>query len=721
MKKSRAQTDLSLSERNAESLGDRHARLCSRLERGRDHVTRKVQQLAKFTRNQDLVVAHAFVTKSADKFKGTVLGPIGAHVSVGDALAAKYLGNAVGLHMWLRFIVTCEEDEKLLLAELDNRLAGDWRPDISIVPDDEGDAEIPHPLGEARALASQGVLGTLDELLSAPPRVVALLCDIAALNRIYGFRRDKDLDHARQLADAHPALKQATLYTPAECLRWVRSRYSDDESATVRGLVEHHGKWLLGTGGGRDDEALADDRREERALAEELRQARADVAAAVEKARAANREFADLTRDIEELEERQKDQANAQLDRQTQLRERREKLKFHNLRGDPMSKRGELEQRVAAERAKAVRAAQRLGELAPEAARLQAEADTASMRLAVMDRHMKAEIEDNQEAFKAYKKKLTHFEKARLINEDDRKAAEAAWRELSKNAPKSYSLEMTDEEIEADEDVRAWMRALRRLPGGQNGEDRGAVEDALEETREAIASVRVNNPAAEKVFNECQKNIQSRTETLGELKEKSHTNAREIQQTHENWFPKLREVTERINATFSSDFATIGVAGEVALVESDPPGEYDKYTLEIRVKFRDAEPLHVLHEKRQSGGERSVSTIAFLVALQGVTRTPFRVVDEINQGMDPVNERKIYRLLVRSASEEGTPQCFLLTPKLLSNLPYTPVVNILNIQNGSQIHGLCRPGMPVDWSGFYSRGSGVPVASAARQVQAAGD
>ena len=36
---------------------------------------------------------------------------------------------------------------------------------------------------------------------------------------------------------------------------------------------------------------------------------------------------------------------------------------------------------------------------------------------------------------------------------------------------------------------------------------------------------------------------------------------------------------------------------------------------------------------RQSGGEKSVSTMLYLVALTGVTVTPFRVVDEINQGM----------------------------------------------------------------------------------------
>jgi hypothetical protein len=41
--------------------------------------------------------------------------------------------------------------------------------------------------------------------------------------------------------------------------------------------------------------------------------------------------------------------------------------------------------------------------------------------------------------------------------------------------------------------------------------------------------------------------------------------------------------------------------------------------------------VQVLTASRQSGGERSVCTILYLIALQGVTDSPFRVVDEINQ------------------------------------------------------------------------------------------
>lgn len=54
--------------------------------------------------------------------------------------------------------------------------------------------------------------------------------------------------------------------------------------------------------------------------------------------------------------------------------------------------------------------------------------------------------------------------------------------------------------------------------------------------------------------------------------------------------------------------------------------------------------VQVLAPGRQSGGEKSVSTIMFLLSLQNITETPLRVVDEINQGMDQTNERKVFQV-----------------------------------------------------------------------------
>jgi len=63
----------------------------------------------------------------------------------------------------------------------------------------------------------------------------------------------------------------------------------------------------------------------------------------------------------------------------------------------------------------------------------------------------------------------------------------------------------------------------------------------------------------------------------------------------------------------------------------------------------------------------------YLMALQDMASSPFRVVDEINQGMDQTNERLVFDRIVQSCCKDaqeglGRPQYFLVTPKLLQGL-----------------------------------------------------
>lgn len=41
-------------------------------------------------------------------------------------------------------------------------------------------------------------------------------------------------------------------------------------------------------------------------------------------------------------------------------------------------------------------------------------------------------------------------------------------------------------------------------------------------------------------------------------------------------------------------------------------------------------------------------------------------MDEINQGMDPTNERRIFDMLVKETSQPGKSQFFFVTPKVIS-------------------------------------------------------
>ncbi|XP_059189249.1 structural maintenance of chromosomes protein 5 [Centropristis striata] len=172
-----------------------------------------------------------------------------------------------------------------------------------------------------------------------------------------------------------------------------------------------------------------------------------------------------------------------------------------------------------------------------------------------------------------------------------------------------------------------------------------------------------------------------------ELEDKSNAlnNYRQnISEAKERWLIPLKQLVEQINDKFSDFFRSMQCAGEVDL-HSENEEEYDKYGIRIRVKFHSSTQLHELTAYHQSGGERSVSTMLYLMALQELNRCPFRVVDEINQGMDPVNERRVFDIVVRTACKETTSQYFFITPKLLQNLQYAEEMTVLCVHNGSQM------------------------------------
>jgi structural maintenance of chromosomes protein 5 len=124
------------------------------------------------------------------------------------------------------------------------------------------------------------------------------------------------------------------------------------------------------------------------------------------------------------------------------------------------------------------------------------------------------------------------------------------------------------------------------------------------------------------------------------------------------WERPLEHLVKRVSAAFARSFAAIGCAGEVVLFKGgkddyDSTDDFNKWAIHIKVKFRENERLQLLTAQRQSGGERSVTTIFYLMALQSQAIAPFRVVDEINQGMDPRNERLVHSRIVNAACKSN--------------------------------------------------------------------
>jgi hypothetical protein len=96
----------------------------------------------------------------------------------------------------------------------------------------------------------------------------------------------------------------------------------------------------------------------------------------------------------------------------------------------------------------------------------------------------------------------------------------------------------------------------------------------------------------------------------------------------------------------------VGCAGEVRVARSEEG--FDKWGIEILVSYRDGDNLAILTGSHQSGGvsvaprssrvvrtllmpsqERSLATVTYLMSLSEMARTPFSLVDEINQVSEP--------------------------------------------------------------------------------------
>lgn len=178
------------------------------------------------------------------------------------------------------------------------------------------------------------------------------------------------------------------------------------------------------------------------------------------------------------------------------------------------------------------------------------------------------------------------------------------------------------------------------------------------------------------------KELQEKQYRMNELEEQLAKLRSECNSIKEGWLIALNDVIKVIDDSYRDFMRKLGYDGQVKLdFNSADTDNFSAYGIMIMVKYRDDEQLIPLSSTRQSGGERSVATMIYMLALQTKTTVPFRCVDEINQGMDKTNERRVFELLVQTADSSSS-QYFLVSPKLLPDLSYTDKMRIHIIFNG---------------------------------------
>jgi chromosome segregation ATPase len=308
---------------------------------------------------------------------------------------------------------------------------------------------------------------------------------------------------------------------------------------------------------------------------------------------------------------------------------------------------------------------------------------------------------------------VSDFESMRERHEDVRNILEAKKEEVVRVMQEFRALSTKMKKLQAEAgqvaiaansqpDLRELLESIHEYTVDQ-------LEAEIDSEKARLALTHGGNVNVIKEFEDRERQIQRLKDKLASFQESTTDVDHAIKEIRDNWEPKLDALVQKISDAFSDSFARIGCAGQVAVdkVEDAPgpdgePGgsEFDQWSIQIQVKFREHEQLSILDSHRQSGGERAVSTIFYLMALQSLSASPFRVVDEINQGMDPRNERMVHERMVdiacapsrdaTNASEDnigggGGSQYFLITPKLLSGLVYKPGMRVLCIVSGEHM------------------------------------
>ncbi|XP_005997583.1 structural maintenance of chromosomes protein 6-like [Latimeria chalumnae] len=107
--------------------------------------------------------------------------------------------------------------------------------------------------------------------------------------------------------------------------------------------------------------------------------------------------------------------------------------------------------------------------------------------------------------------------------------------------------------------------------------------------------------------------------------------------------------------------------------------DHKNETLAITVQPGEGCQASLSDMRSLSGGERSFSTVCFILSLWGIAESPFRCLDEFDVYMDMVNRRISMDMMLKMADSQKFRQFIFLTPQNMSSLPTSNFIRIFRM------------------------------------------
>ncbi len=219
-------------------------------------------------------------------------------------------------------------------------------------------------------------------------------------------------------------------------------------------------------------------------------------------------------------------------------------------------------------------------------------------------------------------------------------------------------------------------------PRVQTTRSLGEIITEIQATDGYLAALSDVSVDSEKMYN-------SYLKVFTELKEKSRMieeNRKkvllEVEERMSSWRGIIEDLLGKVNPNFQRILQSIGGTGSVRLVNAN---DIEAAGVELFIGFKGVPPVP-LNAFTQSGGERSVAVMSFLLALQQHIKSPFRAVDEYDVHMDPRNREAVSRFLVSTAKTSKESQYLMITPGQINFADEdTHVITVQNVEGKSQV------------------------------------
>ncbi|WP_457622429.1 chromosome segregation protein SMC [Persephonella sp.] len=266
---------------------------------------------------------------------------------------------------------------------------------------------------------------------------------------------------------------------------------------------------------------------------------------------------------------------------------------------------------------------------------------------------LKNRIEEYSRELSDLWKDLKDREKERdeLIEEIEKRKEELKslrYEEENINKEITYLLEDKGKLEQKVEDLRDEIEILKEEYEGEPIEgDLKVLEKELKELQEKRQSIGAVNQKALEDYDQIKERFDDLSQKLKVLIEEKKSIEEMIESLEEKKIRAFMEVYEAVNKNLGKIFRRLSPGGKAYLeIENEDDPLSGGILLKARPRGKDVKRLEIM-----SGGEKTLTALAFLFAVQQYRPAPFYYFDEVDAHLDDANARKIAELMKELSKE----------------------------------------------------------------------